>query len=163
MATRSGLPFGTITTTSIMAFTNGSADEKATAADVRTFMQTGVVATSYHDRHVTFPSDVAQGDTATVIRVPRPATLLEVEIWCDTAPTAASIIADVHLNGTTVFTTQSNRPTIATSTTSDVSGTPDVTALSAGDELQVIIDQLNAGTDQGNIGQLIARVTWTEA
>ncbi len=163
MATRSSLPNGAITDASVIAFTKSGTDTQDTAANIRSYMQTGVVATSYHDRHVTFPDSVAQGDTATVIRVPRTATLLEVEIWCDTAPTAAAVIADVHLNGTTVFTTQSNRPSIATSSTSDVSGTPDVTALAAGDELQVIIDQLNAATDEGNIGQIIARVTWTEA
>lgn len=62
------------------------------------------------------------------------------------APTGASIICDVNKNGTTIFTTQANRPTIAAgaikTTTMPV---PDVTALAVGDYLSVDIDQVGSG------------------
>jgi hypothetical protein len=42
-------------------------------------------------------------------------TIQDVSISCGTAPTGAAIIVDVHHSGTTIFTTQGNRPTIAIS------------------------------------------------
>lgn len=95
----------------------------------------------------TFPDTAAQGDFGAPIRVPEDGTLVEVTIWCDTAPTNAALILDCNKGGTTVFTTQSGRPQIATSSTYDVSGTPDVTALSKGDVLQLEIDQYNVSDD----------------
>jgi hypothetical protein len=56
----------------------------------------------------------------------------------------------VNKNGTTIFTTQANRPTIAISGNTDESGVPDVTALADGDYLEVDIDQIGstvAGSD----------------
>lgn len=62
-----------------------------------------------------------------------------------TAPTGAAIILDVHKNGTTIFTTQANRPTIAIS--ADDSGevtNMDVTTLAKGDSLTLDIDQIGS-------------------
>ncbi len=87
-------------------------------------------------------------------RFPFAATILGVTTAVNTAPTGASIICDVNKNGTTVFTTQGNRPTIAVSTNASHSGTseaiPDVTSIAAGDYLTVDIDQVGstvAGSD----------------
>lgn len=77
-------------------------------------------------------------------------TIIDVRASVGTQPTGAAVIVDVHLNGTTIFTTQSNRPEIAVSTNTDVSGAPDVTALADGDFLTVDIDQIGstiAGAD----------------
>lgn len=65
-------------------------------------------------------------------------------IHCDDPGSAGSTIYDVHLNGTTVFTTQSNRPTLAYDDANGwaVSGTPDVTDFSEGDILTIHIDQV---------------------
>lgn len=61
------------------------------------------------------------------------------------APTGASIIFDVNKNGTTIFTTQANRPTItATNTKSSSLAVPNVTALAAGDTLTVDVDQVGS-------------------
>lgn len=87
--------------------------------------------------------------------------LTKAEIWVDTAPTVASITVDLHRNGTTVFTGGTNRPVIATSSTSDVSGAPSVTTMNDGDLFQFQVDSLNAG-DQGNCGRLFCRIYWTE-
>lgn len=78
-------------------------------------------------------------------------TLASVRASVGTAPTGAAIIVDVSKNGTTVFTTQANRPTIpAGSTTSGLVTNMDVTALAAGDYLTVDVDQVGstvAGAD----------------
>jgi hypothetical protein len=67
----------------------------------------------------------------------------------NTAPTGASIIVDVNKNGTTLFTTQSARPTIAASGFT-ATGTPAVTTFAAGDYMTVDVDQIGstvAGAD----------------
>lgn len=68
-------------------------------------------------------------------------TILNIHAGIDTAPTGASAIFDVNKNGTTIFTTQGNRPTIAISANVDATSTPDVTAMAAGDYLTVDCDQ----------------------
>jgi hypothetical protein len=85
---------------------------------------------------------------------------LPIDIACEivsvvarvaTAPTGASILVDLNRNGTTVFTTQSNRPTIGAGSNSSVVVTSmDVTTLAAGDYLSVDVDQIGstvAGAD----------------
>lgn len=63
-----------------------------------------------------------------------------------TAPAGASLIVDVNKNGTTIFTTQANRPTIAAGSNGGTLATPDVTSLADGDYLTVDIDQIGSGT-----------------
>lgn len=61
------------------------------------------------------------------------------------APTGASVIFDVNKNGTTIFTTQGNRPTIAISATvSAALAVPNVVSLAAGDVLTVDVDQIGS-------------------
>mgnify|MGYP001238740521 CR=1 FL=1 len=66
-------------------------------------------------------------------------------------PTGAAILIDLNRNGTTVFTTQSNRPTIGAGTNSSIVVTSmDVVTLAPGDYLSVDIDQVGstfAGSD----------------
>lgn len=62
-----------------------------------------------------------------------------------TPSSGASVIVDVNIDGTTIFTTQGNRPTIAAGGYT-ATGTPDVTALSNGSYLTVDIDQIGSGT-----------------
>lgn len=62
-----------------------------------------------------------------------------------TSPTGSSSILDVNKNGTTIFTTQGNRPTVAISgNTSGLVTNMDVTTLAAGDFLTVDIDQIGS-------------------
>jgi len=59
------------------------------------------------------------------------------------APTGSSLIVDVNRDGTTIFTTQSNRPTITASTNSSGKVTNmDVTTVADGSYLTVDIDQV---------------------
>jgi hypothetical protein len=78
-------------------------------------------------------------------------TIQNVYIRVGTAPTGAAILVDVNKNGTTIFTTQANRPTIAISgTTSGKVTNMDVTTLADGDYLTFDIDQIGstiAGSD----------------
>lgn len=73
-------------------------------------------------------------------------TIVSVRASVGTAPVGQSILIDVNKNGATIFSTQGNRPTIAAGTNTDVSGTPNVTALSSGDYLTVDIDQVGGST-----------------
>lgn len=68
----------------------------------------------------------------------------------NTAPTGATILVDVNKNGTTIYTTQSARPTIAISGFSATGNSPAVTTFSAGDYITVDVDQIGstiAGSD----------------
>jgi len=83
-------------------------------------------------------------------RFPFAATIVGVSAAVGTAPTGASLIIDVNKNGTTIFTTQANRPTIVSGANHAVEATPDVTAVAAGDWLTVDRDQVGssvAGAD----------------
>lgn len=71
-------------------------------------------------------------------------TITAVRISVDTAPTGATLIVDVNKNGTTIYTTQGNRPTIAISGNTATANSPDVTALAAGDYLTIDIDQVGS-------------------
>lgn len=82
--------------------------------------------------------------------MPFKATIDKVFIHVSTAPTGAALIVDVHKNGTTIFTDQGKRPSIAASGLYDESDTPDVTALAKNDILTVDVDQIGstiAGAD----------------
>ena len=77
-------------------------------------------------------------------------TIIGVSASASTAPTGASVIVDVNKNGTTIYTTQANRPAIAASAFSASETTPDVTAMAVGDYLTVDVDQVGstiAGSD----------------
>ena len=89
-------------------------------------------------------------DKAPTLLAPCTLTITKVKLVVKTAPTGAAIIVDVNKNGTTIFTTQANRPQIAISGTTGDSGTPDVTALAETDKLTIDIDQVGstvAGAD----------------
>lgn len=79
-----------------------------------------------------------------------PLTIRAVRASVGTAPTGAAIRVDVNKNGTTIFTTQANRPNIAVSTFTSKVTTMDVTSLADGDYLTVDVDIIGstvAGAD----------------
>jgi hypothetical protein len=85
-------------------------------------------------------------DKAPTIVAPCTLTITKVKLVVKTAPTGAAIIVDVNKNGTTIFTTQGNRPQIAIGATTGDSGTPDVTSLAEGDKITFDLDQIGSGT-----------------
>ncbi len=72
--------------------------------------------------------------------------IISVLAYIRTAPTGASIIFDINKNGTTIYTTQANRPTIAISKNSVAAAVPDVVSLSQDDRLDLDADQVGSGT-----------------
>ena len=73
--------------------------------------------------------------------------ILAVKACSLTTPVGSSIILDVNKGGTTIFTTQANRPTIAvTTTTATLAGEPEVVNFVAGDVITVDVDQIGSGT-----------------
>lgn len=78
--------------------------------------------------------------------------IVKIRASVSTAPTGADAIVDVNKNGTTVFTTQSNRPTIsADGFTSGAVTNMNVTALTSGDYLTVDIDQVGSTVAGSNL------------
>lgn len=78
--------------------------------------------------------------------VPLAGTIVSAQAAVGTDPTGASVIVDVLKNGTTIYTTQANRPTIAAGTNESAAALPDVTAVAAGDLLSVNIAQVGSTT-----------------
>lgn len=77
-------------------------------------------------------------------------TIVAVKAYVNTAPTGASLIVDVNKNGTTIFGTQANRPTVAAGANAATVGANSVTTYVDGDLLSVDIDQIGstvAGSD----------------
>jgi hypothetical protein len=77
-------------------------------------------------------------------------TVTSVRASVGTAPTGASVIVDVNKNGSTIYGTQANRPTIAASGNTAVGGAASGAAFAANDYLTVDIDQIGstvAGAD----------------
>lgn len=79
-----------------------------------------------------------------------------------TAPATTDILIDINLNGTTIFTTQSNRLTITAAGTVGFSGAAEVVDLVAGDRISFDIDQIGTGTVGANlaVSLLINPSTW---
>ncbi len=83
-------------------------------------------------------------------RLPEDVFIIDAATAVDTAPTDATLIVDFHLNGTTIFTTQGNRPTVAIAGNDSGLAIPDVTAGAAAQYLTMDIDQIGstvAGAD----------------
>jgi hypothetical protein len=85
--------------------------------------------------------------------LPFDGTILGISARVTTAPTGASILLDVNKNGTTIFTTQANRPAIVASalaTATEVQNM-DITTFVAGDYLTIDIDQIGSTIAGSNL------------
>ena len=83
------------------------------------------------------------------VRFKATSVITQVTAVIGTAPTGSDLICDVNLNGSTIFTTQANRPTIPAGTNEGASGTPNITNAGPGDYLTVDVDQVGS-TVQGS-------------
>jgi len=123
-----------------------SAGSKVAAAQ----MAVGTIITTLT---VHVPNTLTTGQKLMRLLAPCALTLTKVRLVVDTAPTGANLIVDVHTGtgaGTTIFTTQANRPTVTAGNKTAVSAAPDVTSIAEGDEFSVYIDQIGstiAGAD----------------
>ncbi len=81
--------------------------------------------------------------------IPFAGTVVSVSLYRGTAGSSGSTLVDIHKNGTTVFTTQGNRPTLAFGAGQKVTVTNmDVTSVSAGDVFTCDVDQIDAGNPE---------------
>jgi hypothetical protein len=79
-------------------------------------------------------------------------TISKVFIAVNTAPTGAnSILVDIHKDGTTIFTTQSNRPAITASNFTGVTTTIEVPAWADGSYLTMHLDQIGSTIAGSNL------------
>lgn len=127
---------------------------KLAIAQVPTGVTSSTVSLGDHTHSLTFslPTFTKNGvlfTTTGSLRLPIDGTytIVGTRLMVGTAPVGASIIVDVNKNGTTIYTTQGNRPTIADGANAGGPGTtPDVTTLVAGDYLTIDVDQIGSGT-----------------
>ena len=73
-------------------------------------------------------------------------TIRAVRTTVNTAPSGQVIRTDINKNGTTIFTTQGNRPSIAIAANTSKVTNMDVTTLADGEYLTYDIDQVGSGT-----------------
>lgn len=78
-------------------------------------------------------------------------TISSVRMYSDTAPTGASLILDININGTSIWdSTQANRVKVLATENAGTQTSFDTTSLSAGDRVTVDIDQIGSGTAGGD-------------
>lgn len=78
-------------------------------------------------------------------------TVSEVFLSAGTAPTGAAIIVDIHKNGVTIFTTQSNRPQIAAGANTGNTTTIEVSSWADGEYFTMDIDQVGSTVAGANL------------
>jgi hypothetical protein len=86
----------------------------------------------------------------------RPFRVTKVSTSLGTTGTGSTTLVDVNKNGTTIFTTQGSRPSIAISATESTLGTPDAGStcvFDSDDILTVDVDQF--GTSAANLTVLL--------
>ena len=81
--------------------------------------------------------------------------ITNVYISTDTPPTGANIILDINKNGESIYTTQSNRPSILVNTTTPTTALPDVTNINVGDKISLDIDQTGSTVAGENLSVTI--------
>ena len=87
-----------------------------------------------------------------IVRMPFAGKISAVTAAVTTAPAGSTAIFDLNKNGTTMYTTQANRPTIAAGSDSVTApNLPDVLTWAAGDRLSVEVDQIGSGTAGTNL------------
>lgn len=73
--------------------------------------------------------------------VERPFSLLKIRFKTQIAPTGSDAIADINLNGISIFTNQANRPRISAGQLEGFSGIPDIKKFNPGNLVIIDIDQ----------------------
>lgn len=99
---------------------------------------------------------------AQVLHLPFKARIDEVRAHVGTAPTGAAILVDVNAAGTTIFTTQANRPSVAAAGTDANSGAPDGgTSVAKDTAITVDVDQVGSGTHGSDLTVFVrGRYIW---
>jgi hypothetical protein len=89
--------------------------------------------------------DAVVGNNKTnALVVPSACTITKVFAYAKVAPTGAAIIMDINRNGSTIWSTQANRITIAAAANAGSQTAFNTTALAEGDLLTIDIDQVGS-------------------
>jgi hypothetical protein len=92
----------------------------------------------------TVPGVLSVGSGQERFRIPSAGSLKTIATTLASAPTGASVIVDVNVNGVSIFAAApANRPTIAVSTT-DSGPVTVTTSVAAGDVVTVDVDQIGS-------------------
>lgn len=92
---------------------------------------------------------VADTDVDGKRMVERTGTIESVRIVRTTPGTSSSTTLDLNADGTTLYTTQANRPTLTFAQTSAICTQPDVASVAMGAKLTVDADAVEAGEPEG--------------
>lgn len=152
--TSSHVPLANLPLPLAQSNTHASADTDSSTAALHHTLGTGAnqAAAGNHSHTLvsslpTFTKASTLVTGAGTLRLPIDAnyTITGVRLTVGTAPTGSSLIINIFKNGSTIFTTSSNRPTITAGSNSAGPGSaPDIVNLSPGDYLTVNIDQVGA-------------------
>lgn len=88
--------------------------------------------------------DLAIGQGTKRFYLPTNATIQSVEVALATTPDTTAVIVDANKNGTTLFSTQANRPTVSPGSYHSGLKVPNVTSVSLGDYLTFDVDQIGS-------------------
>jgi hypothetical protein len=103
---------------------------------------------------------VASG-VAEHLQTPASVRIEEVRIYVDTAPVGADLIVDVHVDGSSLFYTQGNRPTIADGANTATSGAVDGwNTISKDSSITVDVDQVGSGTAGADLTVMVRGRYW---
>lgn len=78
-------------------------------------------------------------------------TISKVRIAAGTAPVGSDLIIDIHKGGTTIFSTQANRPRLNAGQSASLSGAPNTTSWADGEYLTLDVDQVGSTTPGSDI------------
>ena len=99
---------------------------------------------------------VATGTKVASMVMPYAGTITGVSVAAGTAPTGAALTIDVNIAGTTIYTTQANRPAIAIAAFSAVGGTAAANTFTAGQVVTVDIDVVGSTEAGRNVSVTLA-------
>lgn len=85
-------------------------------------------------------------DLTPYIIIPQNMTIIKAYARVKTSPTGDAILIDINKNGTTIWSTQSNRLTIADAGSSATQTSFNTTSLNEGDYLSFDVDQVGSTT-----------------
>lgn len=126
--------------------------EVSTGTDTtRAMTAAGAAGTYVKEITFTVPGTLVVGAGAARYYLPTAKTISAVRASVGTAPTGASLIVDVNKNGTTIYGTQGNRPTIAISGFTDLGEAASGAVCAAADYLTVDVDQVGSTIAGANL------------
>jgi hypothetical protein len=121
---------------------------KKSSAGVET--EIGAGGGSVKPIELTIDGSCVVGSKQIAFKIDAARTISAVYLKAETAPTGADLIIDINKNGTTIFSTQANRPKITAGGTSSTSAAPDITTFAQHDILSIDIDQVGSTISGGN-------------